>query len=74
MGEEEGNIHTLDVNFTGELDFPEGQEPNEPNRDEEETEENGSENEENDQLNELDPSPENRVVLTSQHHPNRPFS
>ena len=24
------------INFTGELDFPEGQDPNEPNRDEEE--------------------------------------
>ena len=58
MGVEEGNVYTLDVNFSGDLDFPEGQEPNEPNRDEEdEIEEDDSVNDD-DQLNELDPSPE----------------
>ena len=40
MGIEEGNMYTLDVTFSGELDFPEGQEPNEPDREEDDTAEN----------------------------------
>ena len=57
LGLEEGNMYTLDVTFSGELDYPEGQEPYDPNHEEEEQEDNLDEDID-DQLTELDPSPE----------------
>ena len=55
LGVEEGNIYTLHVTFSGELDFPEGQEPNEPDREEGNEDESNETNE--DGLQELEPKP-----------------
>ena len=69
MGIEEGNMYTLDVTFSGELDFPEGQEPNEPDREEDDTEENITDETSEDQFQELDPNPEKSGCNTNSQGP-----